>query len=173
MNKLLIVVDYQVDFVTGSLGFEAAKELDGRIAAKIRKYRDDGGSVVFTFDTHDRHYPETQEGRNLPIVHCVEGTPGFELYGETGKSRLPDDLCFFKRTFGSIELADWLRKNPFDRIELCGLVADICVLSNAVIAKAACPEAVITVDASCTASADPSKCAAALEALRGVQAEIV
>ena len=83
MKKLLIVVDYQNDFVTGSLGFEKAVELEEPIAARIREYREMGedGQIIFTMDTHDRHYMESQEGKHLPVAHCIEGEDGWQLYG--------------------------------------------------------------------------------------------
>lgn len=169
MKKLLIVVDYQNDFVSGSLGFEKAKMLDSVIANKIKTYRDNGDAVAFTFDTHADSYLSTQEGQKLPIPHCIEGTPGWELYGETAAMRRDGDPVFRKNTFGSSSLFDWLRENPFDVIELAGLVLNICVISNAVLSKAAQPEAEIVVDAKATASVDDAICEATLDVLEGLQ----
>ena len=84
MKKALIVVDYQKDFVSGSLGFPEAEKLDEKIAAKIEACLQEGGDLVFTFDTHGTDYLETLEGKNLPVVHCIKGSDGWELYGRTG-----------------------------------------------------------------------------------------
>ena len=182
MKRLLIVVDYQNDFVDGALGFEGAELLDERIAKKIDEYREAGDDVAFTFDTHHKDYLETQEGRKLPVPHCIEGTPGHELYGMVATKLEDHDEVFFKPTFGSTELferlvnrqniADGLGTQPFASIELVGLVSSMCVLSNAVIARAACPNVPIIVDASCTAAPDPATNEKALDILEGLQIEV-
>lgn len=172
MKKLLIVVDYQKDFVDGSLGFAGAQQLDARICEKIDQYRASGGEVVFTFDTHTPAYLSTQEGQNLPVEHCIQGTPGWGLYGATAQKLLPGDRQFYKPVFGSAELFDYLRQGDYDSIELVGLVSNICVLSNAVLAKTALPEARIAVDSRCTASHDPALHTAALQVLQGLQIRI-
>lgn len=182
MKRLLIVVDYQNDFVDGALGFEGAELLDERIARKIDEYREAGDTIAFTFDTHRKDYLETQEGRKLPIPHCIEGTPGHELYGQVAKRQQDYDRVFYKPTFGSAELferlmsrqsiADSLATQPFASIELVGLVSSMCVLSNAVIARTACPDVPIIVDASCTAAPDPATNEKALDILEGLQIEV-
>lgn len=154
MKKLLLVIDYQCDFVDGALGFAGAEVLDGPIAAKIAACRAAGDRVAFTLDTHDAGYPDTQEGRRLPVAHCLRDTAGWALYGQTARCRRPEDMVLEKPAFPSLELGTWLRQEGFDQVELCGLVSYICVLSNAVIAKAALPEAEILVDAACTAGPD-------------------
>ena len=175
MARLLIVVDYQNDFVDGALGFSGAELLGPRIAEKINDYRAAGDAVAFTFDTHQPDYLSTQEGRNLPVEHCVEGTPGHALHASIAECIQEGDPCFFKPTFGSVEMADWLRSRqaPFSSIELVGLVSNICVLSNAVMAKAACPEVPVIVDAACTASHDPALHEAALDILEGIQVQVI
>lgn len=173
MKKILIVVDYQNDFVTGSLGFPKAVSLENRIAEKIREYRHTGGDIVFTFDTHGDNYLETQEGQKLPIPHCLKNTDGWNLYGKVSAARTDSDKCFEKKTFGSLELAEYLAKKDYDVVELVGLVSNICVLSNAILAKAALPEAKIIVDAGCTAGADEEMNQKALDVMRGVQIEII
>ena len=167
------IVDFQKDFVDGSLGFEGAEALDERIAEKISMYRKNGHDVVFTFDTHFDDYSETQEGKNLPVKHCIEGTKGWEIYGKTGGMRLKEDKIFKKNTFPSLELAKWLEAQDYEQIELVGLVSNICVLTNAVMAKAALPEAQIIVDAQCTASADENIHQKALDVLEGIQIKVV
>lgn len=173
MKKVLLVVDYQNDFVTGSLGFPKAVSLEDKILDKIRQYRQSGDEVVFTFDTHDADYKETQEGKKLPVEHCIKNTEGWNLYGKISSAQTDADQCFQKNTFGSLKLAEYLAENGYDRVELVGLVSNICVLSNAVLAKAALPEAEIVVDAGCTASADESMNQKALDIMRGIQIEIV
>ena len=183
MKRLLIVVDYQIDFVDGALGFEGAELLDGPIARKIEAYREAGDTVCFTFDTHRKDYLETQEGRKLPIPHCIEGTEGHGLYGNVAETIRETDRVFYKPTFGSTELferlvklqgvADGLGRQPFESIELVGLVSNMCVLANAVIARTACPNTPIIVDAACTAAPDPAMNEKALDIMEGLQIEVV
>lgn len=173
MKQLLIVVDYQNDFVDGALGFPGAEQLDGPIARRIADYRAAGDDVVFTYDTHGSNYAQTQEGRKLPIPHCIAGGNGWELYGETGQARHPEDFCFRKPTFPSLEMAEWLKGRSYGRVELCGLVSHICVLSNAILVKAALPEAEIVVDAALTASFDPTLHEKALDVLEGVHVTVI
>lgn len=179
MKKLLIVVDFQVDFVDGALGFEGAERLEEPIVAKIEAYRQRGDSIFFLFDTHHKDYLDTYEGKNLPVAHCVEGTPGHELYGKVADCRIPSDPVFLKPTFGSAELferliqlqrtAESLGTQPFESIELVGLVSNICVLTNAVIARTACPNTPIIVDAACTDSSDTKLNEETLDVLEGLQ----
>lgn len=166
MKKLLIVVDYQNDFVNGSLGFPFAQQLENGIAAKIEEYKND--EIVYTLDTHYENYADTQEGKNLPVSHCIKGTKGHELYGKIQKL-LEGRKYFEKSTFPSLELGKYLEGKDYDTIELCGLVSNICVISNAVIAKAACPEAQIIVDSALTASADSELNQKAIEVMKGLQ----
>ncbi len=154
MKKLLLVVDYQRDFVDGTLGFPGAEALDSLIAEKIDAYHAVGDDVVFTMDTHTPHYARTLEGQKLPVPHCIAGTEGWALYGETARAARSEDLRFSKPTFPSLELANWLRGRDYGQVELCGLVSYICVISNAVMVKAALPEAEILVDGRCTAGPD-------------------
>lgn len=173
MKSCLIVVDFQNDFVCGSLGFPAARELDGRICEKIAAARAEGGEVIFTLDTHFADYLETQEGRRLPVEHCIKGTEGHSLYGETAKAVRQGDKIFEKCAFGSDALYEYLKTAGFERVELCGLVSNICVLSNAVLAKTALPQAQVTVDALCTSSADAALDEAALNVLSGIQVDVI
>ena len=179
MKRLLIVVDYQKDFVDGALGFEGAELLDERIARKIDEYREASDFVVFTYDTHHKDYLDTLEGNKLPIPHCIEGTEGFELYGTVAERVHDSDEVFMKPTFGSSALFERLIERqavalgigsaPFESIELVGLVSNMCVLSNAVIARTACPNVPIIVDASCTAAPDPAMHEKALDVMEGLQ----
>jgi len=171
MKELLIVVDYQNDFVDGSLGFPAAAGLHDRICKKIKEYRSKGQQVAFTLDTHEEDYASTQEGRNLPVKHCIRGTGGHQLFGEV-QALSEGCLSFEKCTFGSGLLFSYLQQNNFESIELVGLVSNICVISNAVLAKTALPEAQIIVDADCTASNDPVLNEKAFDIMEGLQMKI-
>ncbi len=173
MKKMLVVVDYQNDFVDGSLGFDGAEKLDKVISEKIRKYRAEGAQISFTMDTHGEDYLQTQEGKNLPVTHCIEGTKGWELYGETAKEVRKEDIIFKKPAFGSSELFLYALKEQFDVVEVCGLVSNICVLSNAVMLKAANPECRVIVDSRATDCMDKQQNAQALDCMRGVQIEVI
>ena len=183
MKRLLIVVDYQNDFVDGALGFEGAELLDERIARKIDEYRDANDNIAFTFDTHHKDYLDTFEGQNLPIPHCIEGSEGHALYGEVAKRLHDADEVFLKPTFGSSALCERLAQRqqvaegigapPFESIELVGLVSNMCVLANAVIARTACPNVPIIVDASCTAAPDEAMNEKALDVMEGLQIKVI
>lgn len=173
MKKILVVVDYQNDFVNGSLGFEKAVTLEKAIGQKIELYKQNGDEVVFTLDTHNDNYLKTQEGKNLPVPHCLRDTEGWNLYGEIAKLCDETSKCFEKTTFGSLELAAYLSDKDYDCVELIGVVSNICVISNAVLAKAALPEAEIIVDATCTASFDESLNQKAFDVMQGMQIKII
>ncbi len=172
MKRLLVVVDYQRDFVDGSLGFPKARELEPVICRKIREYEERGDEVVFTLDTHREDYEQTQEGKNLPVRHCVRGTKGWELYGQV-KELARGHKWFMKNTFGSGEFYRYLTAQTYGQIEFVGLVSNICVISNAVLAKTAQPEAVIVVDAAGTASFDDQLNRAALDVMKGLHIHVV
>ena len=174
MRKILVVVDMQKDFIDGALGFEGAEKVIPGIAAKIKEFEEAGDEVVYTLDTHFENYMETQEGRNLPVPHCIKGSDGWGLCDEL-KDLLTDKKVFEKPTFGSMDLAQYLKENATDIsvIEVCGLVSNICVVSNAVIAKAACPEAEIIVDSSLTASFAPDLHQATMDVLKGLQVTVL
>ena len=137
MKKLLIVVDYQKDFVDGALGFKGAEKIEDEIIKLIHTFRDNNDDVVFTMDTHQKDYMETTEGAYLPVPHCIEGSDGWMLTKNL-QPLVKDSLVFKKPGFPSIELGKFIdeHKNKYDEIHLCGLVSDICVFSNAIIAKA-------------------------------------
>ncbi len=171
--NLLVVVDYQNDFVNGSLGFEGAERLEGPILRKIQKYLLDGGEVVFTLDTHASNYLDTEEGRNLPVPHCIKGTEGHRLYGNVERISKFASAVFEKGTFGCEALSEYILDGRYEQIELCGLVSNICVLSNAVIAKTAAPYAHIIVDARCTACADKELNEKALDVMESLHIEVI
>ena len=153
MKRLLIVVDYQNDFVNGSLGFNGAEKLEKRIVELIKEYKSNDDEIIYTMDTHYDDYLNTFEGQNLPVEHCVEGTNGWDLYGET-KELLKDCLCFKKPTFPSLDLGEYLKDKEYSSITLVGLVSHICVISNAIIVKAAQPNTPIYLDLEATSSVD-------------------
>ena len=180
MRKILVVVDMQNDFISGSLGTKEAALIVPRVLEKIRKY--DISDIYVTKDTHQADYLDTNEGRHLPVVHCVEGTWGWELADEL-QAALKDAITIHKPAFGSIELADrlfteynsWKTASDNDRefsIELVGLCTDICVVSNALILKAKMPEITIRVDGSCCAGVTPESHKAALATMKMCQIEI-
>ena len=173
MKKCLIIVDYQNDFVSGALGFPEAAALEGAIADKIARYRSNGDAVAFTFDTHDGDYMETQEGRHLPVPHCLRNTDGHALYGKIADLRGETDRCFLKNTFGSSGLYEYLKAQTFESIELAGVVSNICVISNAVLAKTAQPETPVIVDARCVASNDSTLNTAALNVMASLQITVI
>lgn len=174
MNRYLFVIDYQNDFVDGALGFPGAEKLDGPIAEKIRAYGK--GHVIFTRDTHFENYLDTREGRNLPVVHCVKGTPGWEVYGETAKALAEvaapaiDKLSFGMDAADPAVLA--VLPEAADEIEVVGLVSNICVVSNAVVLQSHYPQATVYVDARCTASHDPVMNEKVLDVLEGLQVKV-
>ena len=174
MKKLLLVVDYQKDFVDGALGFPGAEALDGPIAEKIAAYRAAGDDVAFTMDTHQENYLDTQEGRKLPVPHCIMASEGWKLYGKTGQAQdKKRDMVSMKPTFPSLWLGNWLRDQKYGRVELVGLVSYMCVISNAVVAKAALPEAEIIIDAACTAGPDAALHEKALDLMEALQMTII
>ncbi len=174
MKRLLIVVDMQKDFIDGALGFEGADKIIPGIIERITEYKKNGDEVVYTLDTHTEDYMNTQEGHNLPVIHCVKGSDGHKLADEL-KEILSDCRFFEKPTFGSMELGAYISEKASDisSIELCGLVSNICVLSNAVIAKAAAPEAEIIVDGKLTDSFDKELNREVLDVMKGIQIKVL
>lgn len=151
MKKLLIVVDYQNDFVTGALGFDKASAIEDNIEKRIKAFEEAKQDILFTLDTHREDYLKTVEGENLPIPHCIKGTDGHKVYGKIYPYSLRH-LNIEKETFGSKELAYYLQTHHYDLIELVGLVSNICVISNAIICKTMQPNAEIIIPRNCTSS---------------------
>jgi nicotinamidase-related amidase len=173
MKKCLIVVDFQNDFIDGALGFKEAIKVKEPIIEKINKYRDNNDDIIFTMDTHEQSYLNTEEGKNLPVEHCIKGAKGHEIQQDVKLLIKPKDKIFEKPTFPSLELGKYLEKQNYDLIEICGLVSNICVLSNAVIAKSALPNAHIIVDALATDSYDKSLHQKTLDILEGLHVEVI
>lgn len=162
--KYLIVVDMQVDFITGSLGSNLAEAIVPNVVEKVKNF---DGKVIFTRDTHFADYMNTQEGKNLPVEHCIKDTDGWQICDEL-KPYVNEVVD--KITFGSIDLPQMI--TDADEIELCGLCTDICVISNAMILKATFPEVKITVDSSCCAGVSVESHNTALDAMKAVQIEV-
>lgn len=172
MNKLLIVVDYQNDFVNGSLGFNDAVALEDYLVSLIEKYHINNDDVIFTYDTHQNDYLKKQEGKNLPVVHCLENSDGWQLYGKIN-DLAKNDHKILKETFGSLELGNYLKDKNYDEITLVGVVSNICVISNAIIVKAALPEATIIIDCNGIASNDLSLQSKALDIMENLHMKII
>jgi nicotinamidase-related amidase len=169
MKQILVVIDMQKDFVDGALGTPEAVSIVSNVVEKIRSYP--AGTVFATRDTHTPDYLSTQEGKNLPVVHCVKNTPGWEIVPAVAQA-LGDSPILDKPTFGSLELAQMLtqmnQQEPIS-VELVGLCTDICVVSNALLLKAYQPELPISVDSSCCAGVTPESHKAALETMKMCQ----
>lgn len=167
--KALVVVDMQKDFIDGSLG---TKEAVAIVPGVVRKIDEWEGLIVATRDTHHTDYLNTQEGRFLPVEHCIIDTEGWQINSDVqgaldGKGE--DVKVVDKPTFGCVKLAQMLLESGVEEIELVGLCTDICVVSNALLLKANMPEMPISVDASCCAGVTPGRHDAALETMRACQ----
>ena len=176
MKKLLIVIDMQNDFISGSLGTVQAKAIVPSVLAKVESYVEAGYPICFTRDTHKADYLKTQEGQNLPVEHCIEGTVGHEIVGCLRKFE-GFVAIVNKPTFGSYILGDVAAEqvcmHHVDEIELVGLCTDICVVSNALLLKARLPEVKVTVDASCCAGVTVETHEAALTTMKMCQVNII
>lgn len=172
MQKILLVVDMQNDFIDGALGTKEAVAIVPNVLEKIKNFE---GTVLFTRDTHFENYMDTQEGKNLPVPHCIKGTNGWEIRSELEALRKTEAID--KVTFGSSELPQKLlalhKENPIESITFVGLCTDICVISNVMITKAFFPEVEIIVDASCCAGVTPQSHDNALEAMKVCQVKVV
>jgi len=168
--KLLIVVDMQNDFIDGALGTAEAVSIVPNVQERIETCRREGWQIVFTRDTHGTDYLETQEGRCLPVEHCLAGSKGWMV--REGLSRKGDPMID-KPSFGSETLAQYVKILKPDEIELIGLCTDICVISNALIVKAALPEVPVAVRASCCAGVTPESHETALRAMQACQIDIL
>jgi nicotinamidase-related amidase len=193
--KIVVVVDMQNDFIDGVLGSPEAQAIVPVMVDRLHELDDGNTLLFFTKDTHFANYLETQEGKNLPVAHCIEGTPGWSInkqissytdYGSNFLTYSTRDIRksrVLKHTFGSTELADIIRelvyekhKHPdieIDEVILMGVCTDICVISNAMLLKAYCPELPITVDASCCAGVTPESHKNALAAMKMCQINII
>jgi nicotinamidase-related amidase len=181
MQKILIVVDMQNDFITGSLKNDNAKAILPNVVNKINEYiplvKEGNAEIIYTLDTHSDNYLETQEGENLPVVHCIEGSEGWRLHSDVEKALDGFGTEFIKRSFGSIGLADKLsaihKECSIDEIEIIGVVSSICVVSNALIIKAALPEVKVSVSVDCIAGMSDEDNNAAITVMKCCQVNII
>ena len=178
VKKLLVVIDYQKDFVDGTLGFEKAATLEQGIYDKVEQYLKAGNKVIFTYDTHYEDYLQTREGKNLPVMHCIKDTEGHKLYGKLKSfSNSENTLHYEKKGFGispedMLKLADETGEDVIE-IELVGVVTNICVVSNVVMFQSQYRNADIIVDASLCASFDDSLHEKTLDVVEGLQGKII
>jgi len=178
MMDILVVVDMQRDFVSGCLGSKEAQAIVPAVCARIRRAKEEGTQIVFTLDTHEADYMESREGRFLPVPHCIRGTEGWALEPDIAKECSRGMISFEKPTFGSTALMHHIAALAGAKgcvngkglsVELCGVCTDICVVSNAMLIKAALPEADLFVDSALCAGVTPDKHHAALETMRSCQ----
>ena len=165
--KVLCIIDMQNDFIDGALGTQEAQAIVPNVVKKLAEARANGERVIFTRDTHTQDYMNTQEGKNLPVIHCVEGTAGWEI---SPALDVAGDPVIDKPTFGSLALSETIAAmQDVDSVELVGLCTDICVISNAMLIKARMPEMPVCVDGSCCAGVTPASHENALNAMRMCQ----
>ncbi len=169
--KILLVIDMQNDFIDGALGTKEAEAIVPKVCERIKSF---DGTVLATRDTHGKDYLKTQEGKNLPVMHCLKGSPGWEIRREIAELIKTEPID--KPSFGSAELGDVLKAldkaEKIESVTLVGLCTDICVISNAMIVKAALPEVPVIVDAACCAGVTPESHRTALEAMKPCQITI-
>lgn len=166
MKKTLIVVDMQKDFIDGALGSKEAVAIVENVKKKIAFYKENGHEIIFTRDTHQENYMETNEGKHLPVPHCIEGTDGWQI---ADGLEVEGAIYINKPNFGYV---NW-KEYALEEVEMVGLCTDICVVSNALILKATFPEINVTVDASCCAGVTPDSHKAALTTMKMCQVEVV
>lgn len=166
MKKTLIVVDMQKDFIDGALGTAEAVAIVDNVKKKIAEYQAMGGEIIFTRDTHQADYLSTNEGKHLPVEHCIEGTDGWQIPKDL---EVEDAVYINKPTFGYLNWKDY----QLEEVQLVGLCTDICVVSNALIIKAMYPEIKVSVDASCCAGVTPESHQAALTTMKMCQVEVI
>lgn len=169
-KHVLAVIDMQNDFIDGALGTKEAEAIVENVAAQIRDFE---GAVVYTRDTHFEGYLGTQEGKRLPVPHCIKDTEGWQIREQVRQACAGDVKIFDKPAFGSVELAEYLKDMPdLESVTLIGLCTDICVISNALLIKAFLPEVTVKVNADCCAGVTPESHKSALEAMKMCQVEI-
>lgn len=174
MKKLLIVVDMQKDFVDGALGTAEAVAIVDNVVKKVENF---GGDIIATYDTHPENYMDTQEGKNLPVPHCIKGKDGWALNAKVQAALDKKGFTAIEKpTFGSVDLPEYIKANynPDEiEIELIGLCTDICVVSNALLIKANFLETKVSVDASCCAGVTVESHNAALLTMKMCQVNVI
>ena len=170
--RTLIVVDMQNDFIDGSLGTPEAVAIVPKVKAKIDEYLKTEDSIIFTQDTHYSNYLKTNEGKHLPIEHCIWGTDGWKIREELKAENIADRVIE-KNTFGYSDWDSCTELFHVDKIEIVGLCTDICVITNALTIKSMYPDCEIVVDASCCAGTTLEKHEAALKIMESCQINII
>ncbi len=170
MKEVLVVIDMQNDFVFGSLGSQEARDILPALRERVEAARKNGTEIVFTRDTHEKNYLQTQEGKRLPVEHCIRNTDGWQIVEGLYKN---GEKIFDKPTFGSVQLAKYLAEEPFDTVTFCGVCTDICVISNALLCKAFAPEKTVRAIEECMAGVSVESHRAAIAAMRSCQVEIL
>ena len=170
--RLLLVVDYQNDFVDGTLGFADSQKIYQNLKNLIKEFIDTKDEIIFTLDTHDNNYFDTNEGKHLPIKHCLKNTDGHRLYKDIEKLAAPY-VKIEKKTFGSKELFEVLKNKEYESIYVVGVVTNICVISNTIILKSIFPNTNIYVKKSCCASNDKKLEEETYDILKNLHIEVV
>ena len=166
MKKTLLVIDMQKDFIDGALGTKEAVAIVDNVKKKIEQYQANGDEIIFTRDTHQVDYLQTNEGKHLPVEHCIEGTDGWQIPQDL---QVENAIYIDKPSFGYMKWDEY----DLEEVEIVGLCTDICVVSNALIIKATYPEIKVTVDASCCAGVTPESHEAALTTMKMCQVEVI
>lgn len=170
--KILVVIDMQNDFIYGSLGSHLTQNIVDNVVAKVAEYKKNGDTILYTRDTHYEDYLETPEGKKLPVEHCIRGTEGWKIIPELNPSSSAGKWAIInKPIFGSVDLMDYFEEN--DEIEFCGVCTDICVVSNALMAKSFYPNAKISVDPKCCAGTTINNHLSAIDVMRSCQIDII
>lgn len=172
MAKALIIVDMQKDFVTGALGTKEAQAMLPRLLKKLDAIVAEGAiDLIFTQDTHSDNYLDTQEGRNLPITHCIKKSDGWQIVPELQKFTQRAKAVIEKKAFGSTRLPSLLKQ--YEVVEFAGVCTDICIISNALLIKAFYPEQRVQIDAACCAGSTPEAHQKALDVMANCQCKII
>lgn len=171
MDKAIIVIDMQNDFVFGELSTDDARVIIPRLVEKLEKVvSEKSADLIFTQDTHKDDYLSTQEGRNLPIPHCIKNSEGWEIISDLKRFTPYAKAVIEKKTFGSTRLPSLIK--PYKEVEFVGVCTDICIISNALLVKAFYPELLVSVDSKCCAGTTPESHAIALTAMKNCQCKI-
>ncbi|MDO5516099.1 MAG: isochorismatase family cysteine hydrolase [Clostridium sp.] len=178
MKRLLVVIDYQNDFVNGALGFKKAETLEDGIYNKVKKYLENGEKVVFTYDTHYENYLDTREGKNLPVPHCYINTDGHELYGKIKEFKNAASTYHYNKEAFGIAPKDMIKLSEeigddISEIEFVGVVSNMCVISNVVTFQAQYVNAQLTVDGTLCASFDENLHEKALDVIESLQVKVI
>lgn len=173
MKKALLVIDMQNDFITGVLGNNECRAVVQQVVKRVQEAIEEGTDIIFSQDTHQEGYLSTQEGRKLPVPHCIKDTDGWEIIPELAETAVRKGIVFTKETFGSTTIAEYVKAHNYDEVELIGVCTDICVISNAMIIKAFNPELEIFIRESCCAGVTPQSHQTAIEAMKACQINIL